>query len=209
MKHVLIVDDHEVTRRGLRELVRETLDAPEVGEAGTHDELLAMLGTAPWDLVLLDALLPGGGLVENIGAIRSVLPDVPLLVVTGATEPEFVLQSLQAGANGLVHKHRAVEELMSAIERVVGGDVYLDAESASLMAGALRDESSEVHEALSERELDVFLRIARGQTLKEIGADLFISSKTVSTYVGRIRQKTGLITYVDMARYCLQRGLVD
>jgi DNA-binding NarL/FixJ family response regulator len=117
---------------------------------------------------------------------------------------------MKAGANGLIHKHRGSDDLVDAIRQVAGGGQYLHPETAIAVAGALRDEKqSLLHERLSARELEILRLIAQGRAVKEIAADLHLSDKTIATYVSRIREKTGLSSPVDMARYALQHRLVE
>lgn len=210
MKHVLIADDHAVTRRGLREIVLELHPEAEVAEVADGDALLAQLDARPWSLVLLDVLMPGPGIVVLLGRIRQRHPTLPVLALTASTEIEYVVETMRAGANGLVHKHEADTELSQAIHRVAGGGNYLHAETAIAMARALHDKQPvHPHLDLSERELDIFRRIALGRTIKEIGYDLNLSAKTVATYLERIRKKTGLGSHVEIARYALHNGIVD
>ncbi|MBL8362712.1 MAG: response regulator transcription factor [Rubrivivax sp.] len=210
MKHVLIADDHAVTRRGLREIVRELYPDAQVGEAIDGDAALAQLDTQPWSLLLLDVMMPGPGILPLLTAVRERHPTMPILVLTATTEIEYVIETMRAGANGLVHKHQADTELEQAIERVTAGGHYLHADTAAALARSMHQKQpTHPHLALSERELDIFRRIALGQAIKEIAYDLGLSSKTVATYLERIRKKTGLTGRVEMARYALHNGIVD
>lgn len=210
MRHILIADDHAVTRRGVRELVLERYPDVEVTELADGDAVLEQLPTRTWDLMLLDVMMPGPGIIELLGRIRDREASVPVLVLTGSSEIEYVIETMKAGANGLLHKHQAADELLMAIERVTAGGTYLLAETAAAIARTLRQRKPTLpHEDLSERELDIFRRIALGRAIKEIGFDLGLSEKTVATYLARIREKTGLISHVDIARYALKNGLVE
>ncbi|WP_088287372.1 response regulator transcription factor [Ideonella sp. A 288] len=210
MRHVLIADDHAVTRRGVRELVLERYPDVEVTELADGDAVLEQLPTRTWDLMLLDVMMPGPGIIELLGRIRGREASVPVLVLTGSSEIEYVIETMKAGANGLLHKHQAADELLMAIERVTAGGTYLLAETAAAIARSLRQRKPTLpHEDLSERELDIFRRIALGRAIKEIGFDLGLSEKTVATYLARIREQTGLISHVDIARYALKNGLVE
>ncbi|WP_293458762.1 response regulator transcription factor [Phenylobacterium sp.] len=207
---MLIAEDHEVTRRGIRELLREAVGEAEVTEAEDVPSLTERLSQQTWDLILLDIIMPGGSILDSIRQIRASDASVPILVLTAATELEYVMQSMSAGANGLAHKHLPGDELIEAIRKVARGGTYLHSETAVEIAKSLRgDGPALLHERLSERELDVFRAVARGRAVKEIAGDLGISDKTVATYLGRIREKTGLINHVEITRYALQNGLVD
>lgn len=209
-RHVLIADDHEVTRRGLREILADAWDDVETSEAADRRAILELLPAHPWALILLDVTMPGSSVIEILGQIRASSATVPVLVLTASTEIEHVIQTLRAGANGFVQKHRASGELLLAIKQVAAGGHYLGAENAVAVASALGKEKPALpHDALSEREAQIFRSIALGRTVKEIAVDLGLSDKTVATYLGRIREKTGLSSHVDIARYALQHRLVD
>jgi len=212
VKRVLIADDHEVTRRGLRDILLDAFACVEVVEAADGAAALAKLATGPLDLIVLDVLMPGPNILDLIAAIRAdrVHAKVPVLVLTAATEIEYCIQSVKAGANGVIHKHRVTGELLAAIEGVMAGGVYLHPETALAVAAALREDRQTLpHQKLSRRELEIFVQIALGRAIKEIAGDLGLSDKTVATYVSRIREKTGLSSYVDIARYAIQNKLVD
>jgi DNA-binding NarL/FixJ family response regulator len=210
MQHVLIADDHAVTRRGVRDLVLERYPDAQVIELPDGNAVLEQLPTRTWDLMLLDVMMPGPGIIELLRLIRDRAASVPLLVLTASIEIEYVIETMKAGANGLLHKQQAADELFTAIERVTAGGTYLHVDTAAAIARTLqRRKPTLPHEDLSERELDIFRRIALGRAIKEIGFDVGLSEKTVATYLARIREKTGLISHVDIARYALKNGLVD
>jgi two-component system invasion response regulator UvrY len=210
MRNVLIADDHEVTRRGVREILRDAFDDVEITEVVDGKSVRERLATRSWDLILLDIMMPGSSILETLAHIRSHDATVPVLVLTSASEIEYVVETMKAGANGLIHKHRASAELIEAIRRVADGGTYLHAETAAALASALRETKPPLlHHKLSERELEIFRAIALGRAIKEIAGDLGLSDKTVATYLARIREKTGLTSHVEIARYALQNGLVD
>jgi two-component system invasion response regulator UvrY len=210
MRTALIADDHEVTRRGIREILQDEFPGVEIVEVGDAAAVLAQLHTRKWDLMLLDVMMPGGTIVDLLRKIRATHADVPALVLTAATEVEYVTQTMRAGANGLVHKHRAADELVAAIKVVVEGGVYLHPETEHAVALTLRDaEPGLPHKKLSYRELQIFRLIARGREVKEIAVELGLSDKTVATYLARIREKTGLGNHVEIARYALHHKIVE
>lgn len=210
MKRVLIADDHAITRRGLRELLQDAYEGLQVIEVGDADAAIEQACREDFDLVLLDVLMPGPGILPTLARIRQARPGLPVLVLTGSSELQYVIETMQAGANGLIHKHQAADELLHAIQCVATGGAYLHAQTAVAVARALQAPKARLpHEGLSARELDVFCRIARGQAVKEIGYELGLSGKTVATYLARIREKTGLTGHVEMARYALQHRLVE
>jgi DNA-binding NarL/FixJ family response regulator len=210
VRNVLVADDHSVTRRGVQELVREAFGSVEIAEASNGPAVLAQLGTRSWDLIVLDLFMPGGNIVDVIRQIRARDPAVPILVLTFATEIEHVVQTMKAGANGFVHKHLPIDELIDAMHKVASGGTYLPSETAVAIARSVGGGGAMLpHQRLSERELDIFRRVAIGQSVKEIAGHLGISDKTVATYLLRIREKTGLATHVKIARYALRHGVVE
>lgn len=209
MNRILIADDHEVTRRGVAEILRETF-AVEVGEASDGAGALAMLDGQAWDMLLVDVMMPGMSLVELLRAVRRTRPTLPLLVLTAATEIEYVVEALKNGANGLVYKSQASDVLCDAVRTVLAGRTYLQPDLAAQLASATGTAAKELpHSRLSRRELEIFQWIARGHTVKEIAVDLGLSDKTVATYLTRIREKTGISSHVEIARYALHHRLVD
>lgn len=209
IQNVLIADDHEVTRRGVREILLDQFPQLKIGEAGDFRSVHAHLNGHPCDLVLLDILMPGEPIVPTIQKIRKDYPRLLILVLTAVREIEYVVQCMQAGAHGLVYKHKASSDLLEAVEKVSQGGTYLDVESAVAVATALRGNWSKPHQKLSERELEVFRLLSVGRSVKEIAAQTGLSDKTVATYLARIREKTGLTSLVEIARYALQNKLVD
>lgn len=210
MRRVLIADDHEVTRRGIRDILLDHFPDLKVVEAADADSAYSHLSSRDFDLLILDLLMPGEPVLKNIARIRSQFPRLPILILTAATETEYIVETMRAGANGLIHKHRASSELIEAVGRVCSGGSYLHPESAVAVAATLREGKEEaLHDRLSERELEVFRLIAVGFSIKEIALQVSLSEKTVATYLARIREKTGLNSHVDIARYALHRGLVD
>ncbi len=210
MRHVLIADDHEVTRRGLRTILCDAFEGVRIVEAANTRSVLEQLDDHPWDLILLDVMMPDSNILDVLAAIRRQQAKVPVLMLTAATELEYIIQTMKAGANGLIHKHRAADDLLDAIAKVATGGTYLHPDSASAIARSLRVvEATLPHEHLSARELQIFKLIALGRAIKEIAAELQLSEKTVATYLARIREKTALNSHVDIARYALHHRLVE
>ena len=211
MRSILIADDHEVTRRGLIEIVREEFGDVIIGEVCSIGGLAPTLTQRSWDMVLLDVLMPGGTVLEALAIVRELAPAVPILILTALTEVEYVTQTMRAGASGLIHKSEAGDDLVQAIRTVASGGTYLHPETAAAVASSLRADSEQraAHEVLSTREMEIFRRIAVGLAPKEVAAELGLSDKTVATYMARIRKKTGLLSPVEIARYALRHHIVD
>jgi len=208
MTRIVIADDHEVVRRGLKDILTEWIEDVEVAEASTADELLALVRAERRSLVILDIIMPGPGVVDVIKEVKQLQADLPILILTAVMEDQYASQTLAAGADGYITKRYASDELVNAVRALLRGERYLSQEALRAVTGQLRgDVPSLPHERLSPRELQVFLLLARGQTVKEAAAELNVSDKTVATYIIRIREKTGLSSYVEFARYALQNGL--
>jgi DNA-binding NarL/FixJ family response regulator len=210
MIQVLIVDDHEIVRRGLREVLADEYHELRVGEAETSAAALSLALAEDWDIVLLDINIPGRSGLDVLEELRRLRPSLPVLVLSGYPEEEFALRSLKLGASGYLNKSRASDELLAAVRKVLAGGKYVTAAIAERLATAYgRDIDREPHESLSNRELQVLRLIATGNTVKEIAADLALSEKTVGTYRSRISQKIGLTTNVELTRYALKHQLVE
>ncbi len=207
---ILIVDDHAIVRRGMISLLREHFNDAEFGEAedSRHGFVLALEKT--WDLVLVDINMKGRSGLDLIRDIKGVKPALPVLVVSAHPEKDYAVRALKLGAAGYVSKQSAADILFSAVRRVLAGGRYVSPALAEQLAGSLAGVSGVgSHDALSNRELQVLKMIASGKSLKEIGAELALSEKTVATYRARISEKMGLPTNVDLTRYAMRHGLVD
>lgn len=209
MNRVLLVDDHGVVRRGLAEILREAYDGLFVGEAGDGPDGLRAFREGAWDLVLLDITLPGcaSGL-DLLAEFKRLRPTTPILMLSASSENEFSVRSLRLGASGYLCKQQASEELIRAVGRIARGGTHFPPETLEAIADRRADPASgAVHERLSPREFEILRLIAADKSVKEIAGLLDVSDKTVSTYIVRIREKTGLNTYVEMTRYALRNGL--
>lgn len=207
---VLIADDHEVVRRGLKDILTESFSDLEIGEAGDAKEILALFHAQPWDVVLLDINMPGRSGLEVLEDLKRLNPSTPVLILSMHPERDYALRTFKLGASGYVSKQSASDELIRAVNKVIGGGRYVTPAVAEKLAAAFSDEAPVApHQLLSSRELQVLCLIASGRTLKEIAADLGLSEKTIGTYRSRISAKMGLSTNVELTRYALQNRLVD
>lgn len=208
MLNVMIADDHEVVRRGLREILHESFDEIHVMEAADSDHVLELLEGQPCQLLLLDIVMPSMNVIDLIEMIEKRYPGTRILVLTAIEETEYAVRTMRSGASGFISKHQATADLVAALRQVLAGGTYLSAEAMRALTTAA-GRTSAAHESLSQRELSVLCCIARGKAIKEVAFEMNVSSKTVATYVMRIKEKTGLQSYVDMARYALQHRLVE
>lgn len=207
---ILIVDDHAVVRKGMAALLGEHFQDLECGEADDGRQGLAAALDGGWDLVIVDIDMPGRSGLDLIQEIRAAMPDFKVLVVSAHSERDYAVRALKLGAAGYVSKQSATDTLVSAVKRVTSGGRYVSPSLAEHLAGNLAGGVNEAsHDSLSNRELQVLRMIASGMTLKQIGADLALSEKTVATYRARISEKMGLPTNVDLTRYAMRHGLVE
>lgn len=209
MIRILLADDHALVREGLRRILDEQSDLEVVAEATTGDAVLPAVVAARVDVVVLDISMPGPGVFELLRRLKAEHRGVATVVLTVHAEDQYAVRVLRAGASGYVSKERSSEHLVQAIRKVHSGGMYISQPLAETLAGrAAQRGGGEPHETLSDRELEVFVRIGAGQSIKAIAADLSLSRKTVSTYHSRLRQKLGLRSDAELVRYALEHGLV-
>ena len=206
----MLVDDHEVVRRGLRQLLADGYPDAEFGEAGTAPAARDAMTRERWNLLLLDINLPGCSGLELLAQARQLCPQTAVLVLSVYSEEEFAVRAFKLGAAGYLTKASVADEILLAIRRVLDGRKYVSAALALHMAEMLDNSNGHaLHEALSPRELEVLRLVAVGRTVKDIAASLLLSEKTIATYRSRLSGKLGVSTNVELARYALQNGLVD
>jgi two-component system invasion response regulator UvrY len=210
MKRILLVDDHAIVRKGLKETLEEELGAVSFGEADNAPRVLEQLGEAEWDLVILDINMEGRNGLDLLTEIQSAHPKLPVLILSMYPVAEFAVRALKQGAAGYLNKQSAPDELVNAVQTLLTGRRYISAELAERLADDLvRDSSKPPHEELSVREYQVMLMLASGKIQKEIAAELCLSAKTVSTYHTRILKKLGLKNDIEVSRYAIQNKLVS
>jgi DNA-binding NarL/FixJ family response regulator len=210
MTRVLIADDHEIVRHGLRDILTTRLGKVVVSEAKDAGEAINLLIKKDWDLVLLDINMPGRNGLEVLEQAKRLRPKTPVLVLTAYPEAQFAVRSFKLGASGYLTKQSVSDELVTAVQRILAGGKYVTASLAERLASRLGDTGGQApHEALSNRELQVLRLIAVGKSMKEVADEMALSEKTVATYRTRISEKAGLKTNVEIARYALKQGLVE
>ncbi len=210
MKKVLVADDHAVVREGIKRIIAETADMVVAGEAANGWEVLEKARGGDYDVVVLDISMPGKNGMEILKELKRECPGVPVLILSMHPEEQYALRALRVGASGFVAKESAPDELIAALEKVLRGSKYITsalAERLVLDIGAGSEES--LHEKLSDRELQVLCLLAEGKTINQIGQELCLSAKTISTYRSRIMQKMAMKTNAQLIRYAIKQGLVD
>ena len=206
---VAVVDDHQLVRIGLKQVLESQADFAWVGEAGTGREALSLLRTAPVDVLLLDLSLPDISGLDVLRQVRAHHESVATLVLSAYPEMQYGLNVLRAGASGFVSKSADESELCRAIRAAVRGGRYVSPELAGVLVNGMQGAPGEPrHSVLSEREFQIFCKLAEGRTVSEIAAKLFLSVKTVSTYRARILEKMGMRTNADITYYAIKNDLL-
>lgn len=205
---IAIVDDHAMVRAGLRRLFADQPDFAVVAEAASGREALDIVRKAEVDVILLDISMPGQSGVDALAAIKARSPDLPVLMLSGFAESHYAATLLRLGASGYLNKDCDPEEIVKAIRTVCRGRRYISAGVAEELADRLRNGDRPPHEALSERELQVFLRLARGESIGPVAQSMSLNVKTVSTYRSRVMEKMKLASNSDLTCYAIKAGLI-
>lgn len=207
---VLVIDDHEVVRRGVKQILEETFPYVEVGEADTARKGIAAVQQEPWDLAIVDISLPDQSGLELLCELHSTASHLPLMVLSLHPEEQYAVRAFRAGAMAYLTKQTAPEELARAVKQVLTGRMYVTASLGERMASSLsRNATLPAHHTLSEREFEVLVLLAQGQSVKNIAQSLTLSIKTVSTYRARLQDKLQLTTTAELIRYALDHHLVE
>lgn len=210
MIKVLVADDHAVVRRGLRQILAETVDIHVGGEAATAADVLRLVRTERWDVVVLDINLPGGNGLEVLGEIKKEKPQLPVLILTVYSEEQYAVRSIKAGAAGFLTKESAPDKLVEAVRKLASGGRFVTAEVAEALASIVAGEAKGVaHERLSDREFEVMRMLASGKTVSQVAQELSLSVKTVSTHRTRILQKMCMKTNAELMHYAVKNHLVE
>ncbi len=210
MLKILLVDDHELMRVGLSQVLQTGLGKIQIGEAAHAAQALALVQQQSWDLAITDIALPGRSGLDLLLEFKSLRPTMPVLMLSVLSEDEIAVRVLKAGADGFVHKEASGQDLVLAARKVLAGGKYVSpllAEKLATQIGSPR--SDEPHKKLSDREYLVMTMLAGGQTLTQISKILSLSIKTISTYRARILQKMHLDNNSELTRYALKHGLVE
>ncbi len=210
---VLLVDDQEVVRSGLRMLLESQEDIQIVGEVGTAAEALEAVERLEPEVILLDIGLPDMSGIQVMERIRKIEPEVAVVALTIHEDKEYFFKMLDAGATGYVPKRAAPDELLTAIRAAAEGQVYLYPSLATLLVKDYLDQDAEARESrklngLTERELEVLTHVADGATNAEIGLDLGISPKTVARHRENIMAKLNLHSRTELVKYAIRKGII-
>ena len=210
MIKIAIVDDHALVRAGLRQYLSEQVDLQVVAEAANGREALDIVRKGLVDVLVMDLSMPEQSGVDALAAIRARAPELPVLILSGFPEAHYATTLLRQGASGYLNKECEPEEIVTAIRTVARGRKYITPAVAELLADNLGGNADKpLHEQLSEREFQVFLRLAKGETIGHMADSLSLSVKTVSTYRTRVMEKMKLESNSDLTYYALKNGLIQ
>lgn len=206
---VIVVDDHLLIRRGLRETLGEAGGIEVVGEAGDYGELRELLRRQTCDVLLLDVNLPGRSGIDALRSLSEEGRPVRAVILSQHAEEQYGLRAIRAGAMGYLSKTAAPEEIVEAIRVVANGRKYVTPALAQVLAESVVSRAGGSHENLSDREMQTLELIARGCRLSEIAERLNLSPKTVSVYRARVLEKLGLSGNAELAAFAVRNGLID
>jgi len=210
MIRILIADDHTIVRKGLKQIIAETSDMVVADEAKNGQEVLEKVWKNRYDVVVLDISMPGRSGLDILKELKNQRPKLPVLVLSMHPEEHYAARVLRVGASGYLTKESAAEELIAAIRKVSQGRKYVSSSLAEILAFDLeRDAEKPLHKTLSNREYEVMCMIASGKTVKEIGEELSLSVKTISTYRARILEKMEMKTNAELIHYAIKNKLVE
>ena len=210
MIRVIIADDHQILREGLKQLLLAAGDLDVVGEAADGNEVLQRVRTLGCDVLLLDMSMPGRSGVELIRQVKSEKPKLRILVLSMHEEHQYAVRAIRAGASGYLTKESAAAQLVAALRKVAGGGAFISAEGAERLAQeAMPHADGPLHAALSDREYQVFRLLVNGRSVSEIAVQLHLSAKTVSTHKARLMEKLGVDNNADLVHYAIKHRLSD
>ena len=207
---ILLVDDHPILRRGVRDILAPAFAQASIHEIGCGADALGLVCSEPWDIVILDLTLPDGSGLDVLKRIRDMQARLPVLILSMHPADQFARRAIAAGASGYLTKDTADEELVIAVTRLMRGGTYFAPRVLNQVAtGADADRGDSPHEQLSDREYQVLRMIGSGKTVSEIANELTLSVKTISTYRTRVLEKMGLRTSAELTYYVVRHGLLD
>ena len=210
MARVLIVEDHPIYRRGIRDILTANRNFTHVAEAEDAIKAAELLRRERWDAIVLDVNLPGKSGLQFLKEVRVVYPKLPVLILSVYSEEQYALRMLKAGASGYLTKNRTPEELIGALTRLLQGKKYISASVAEKVLAQLEPGAKKPpHELLSDREFEVLKLITQGIPPRDICLQLCISPSTVATYRTRLLQKLNFKSNAQLVQYALANKLFD
>jgi two-component system invasion response regulator UvrY len=209
MKKFLIADDHAIIRYALKNILVESYPGAVVEEAENAETLLMKVMQEPWDVVITDISMPGKSGLEILQEIRRLYPRMPVLVLSMHPEQLYAVRVMKAGGSGYLRKDMAMQELVTAVERVLSGKKYITESVAEKLAFSVGDDTNaNPHEGLSDREFEIAKLLASGMSLTEIADKLSLSITTISTYRSRVMKKMNLSSNAELTQYAISHHLL-
>ncbi len=206
---IVLVDDHEMFREGLKQVLSATSDLIVVEEASNSQEAVDKVQHSNPDVIVLDIAMPGRDGIEVLKQLKQMKPSLHFLILSMYPEDQYAFRAIKAGASGYLTKNKASRELIEAIRRIASGRKYISADVAEQLADDIEKESVESpHKKLSDREYEVMCLIASGKTVKQIAAGLSLSVSSISTLRARILKKLGMKTNAEITHYAFKHDLV-
>jgi two-component system, NarL family, invasion response regulator UvrY len=209
MVRILIVDDHAIVRKGLKEILLEAYPSAHIEDVADADCMINKAMGADWDIIISDLSLPGLSGLEALKHLKQFVPKIPVLILSVYPEEQYAIRLLKAGAAGYLNKDTAPDELVKAVQRVLQGRKYISSSVAEKLAGSFDLDSNKMsHELLSNREFEVLKLIAAGKSISEIAVLLSLSITTVSTYRARLLAKMDLKNNAELTMYAIENKLL-
>lgn len=208
MLQILIADDHEIVRKGLKQILIDEFAFANIEEVSDGAALVEKAISGSWDIILSDMAMPGLTGLQALEQIKKHNARVPVLILSMYPADQYALRVIKAGASGYLTKDTAQEELVTAIRRILSGKKYIPSLIAEQIIEEMGDHKKQLHEILSDRELTVMKLLAEGRSISEIAQQLNLGVTTISTYRSRILEKMNLRTNADLTRYALEHELI-
>jgi DNA-binding NarL/FixJ family response regulator len=211
MINVLVVDDHALIRKGLKQILDDTSDIRVIGEAETGMEAIRMVRDNKYDMALLDITLPDKYGIDVLKQIKLLCPTLPVLILSMHPDEQYALRSIKAGASGYMNKQSAPSQLVVAIRKVASGKKYISSELAEQLADGISNDKPQdaSHKILSNREYQTLCLMAGGKSLSEMADIMSLSAKTVSVYRSRMLEKMQLKNNAEAVRYAINNHLIE
>jgi len=205
--NILIGDDHGVVRKGLRTILSDAYPLAYIEEAIDGADLLKKLDLKKWSVIVSDLSMPGRSGLEIVKVVKEHYAKIPVIILSVHSPEHYAVRAFKAGAAAYLTKESAPEELVKAIEQVLGGHKYVTPEVADLLIQYnVNDNVEELHKKLSDREMEVFEMLAKGKKITDIGEELSLSVNTISTYRARIMEKMHMTSNADITKYAIEHG---
>jgi two-component system, NarL family, invasion response regulator UvrY len=212
MIKVLIADDYDLIREGLKKIIKQESNIVVVAEAKNGAEVMPQLQNHEIDVIVLDITMPVRNGIDVLKDIVKFYPTIPVLILTMHSEKKYAMRAILAGAAGYINKESTSKELVKAINKLMAGGKYITPEVAEYLVNSIQTGSNKtdlLHELLSDKEFQILCKLASGISVKKVSEDLNITTSTVHTYKTRIFKKMSLSTIPELTRYCFRHKLIE